>query len=100
MGAGNLHMFVLINGAFGIGTSTAARVPASWCRLTVLSARWLEAVKTLVTIPMAFSNRAYLNEVCSGLAKSRRPVFHFCLTAPIEVVRERIATRGEAEGDP
>jgi predicted kinase len=49
---------------------------------------------------MAFSNSAYLDEVRAGLAKSGRPVLHFCLTAPIEVVRERLSTRGELQGDP
>ena len=126
-------MFVLINGAFGIGKSTVARelrsllpqsvifdpewvglalqrMPGrkvsdfqhltSWRRLTVLGARCLGAVKNPIIIPMAFSNRAYLDEVCSGLAKSRGPVFHFCLTAPIEVVRGRLTARGEPQGDP
>jgi predicted kinase len=126
-------MFILINGAFGIGKSTVARelrsllpqsmifdpewvgfalqrIPgrktsdfqylASWRRATVLGARSLGAVKTPIIIPMAFSNRAYLEEVCCGLAKSRRPVLHFCLTAPIEVIRERLTARGEPQGDP
>ena len=72
----------------------------SWRRLTVLGARCLGTVKTPIIIPMAFSNLAYLNEVCSGLTKSRRPVLHFCLTAPIEVVRERLRARGEPQGEP
>jgi predicted kinase len=126
-------VFVLINGAFGIGKSTAARelrslVPqsvifdpewvglilqripgrripdfqdlASWRRLTVVGARCAEAVRTPVIIPMSFSNLAYLDEVRAGLAKSGRPVLHFCLTAPIEVVRERLTARGEPQGDP
>ena len=130
---GNRHMFLLINGAFGIGKSTVARelrsllpqsvifdpewvglalqrMPGrkvsdfqhltSWRRLTVLGARCLGAVRTPIIIPMAFSNRAYLDEVCSGIAKFHRPVLHFCLTAPIEVVRERLTARGEPQGDP
>jgi hypothetical protein len=35
-----------------------------------------------------------------GIAKFHRPVLHFCLTAPIEVVRERLTARGEPQGDP
>jgi len=127
------RMFVLINGAFGIGKSTVARelralLPksaifdpewvglalqrtpgrkasdfqnlVSWRRLTVLSARCLVAVRNPLIIPMAFSNRTYLDEVLLGLAKSGRPVLHFCLTASIEVVRERLKARGEPLGDP
>lgn len=126
-------MFVLINGAFGVGKSTVARelrslVPgsvifdpewigfalqrlrgrrisdfqdlASWRRLTVRGARCVGAVRTHVIIPMAFSNSDYLEEVRAGLAESGRPVHHFCLVAPIDVVRERLASRGEPLGDP
>jgi predicted kinase len=125
-------MFVLINGAFGIGKSTVARelrslLPgsvifdpewiglalqrtlgskvsdfqdlASWRRMTVLGARCVVAFRCPVIIPMAFSNREYLDEVRLGLAKSGRPVRHFCLTASIEVVRERLKARGEPMGD-
>jgi predicted kinase len=133
MGDDGQNMFVLINGAFGIGKSTVARelrsllprsvifdpewvglalqrMPgskpsdfqdlSSWRRLTVLGARSLIAVKTTIIVPMAFSNHKYLEEVRCGLSKSRRPVLHFCLTAPIEVVRERLNARGEPQGDP
>ncbi len=126
-------MFVLINGAFGIGKSTVARelrsllprsvifdpewvglalqrIPgrrvrdfqdlASWRRLTVAGARCVGAVRTHIIIPMAFSNSAYLDEVLAGLATSGRPVHHFCLTAPLEVVRERLTARGEPQSDP
>jgi len=126
-------MFVLINGAFGIGKSTVARelrsqlpgavifdpewvglalqrLPGrkisdfqslvSWRRMTVLGARCLVRFRCPLIIPMAFSNRAYLDEVRSGLARSGRPVLHFCLTASIDVVRERLKARGEPLGDP
>jgi predicted kinase len=126
-------MFVLINGAFGVGKSTVARelrslmqrsiifdpewvglalqrIPgrrvsdfqdfASWRRLTVAGARCFGAVRGPVIIPMTFSNSAYLAEVRKGLAQSGRPVLHFCLTAPIEVVRERLTGRGEPPGHP
>ena len=125
-------MFVMINGAFGIGKSTVARelralLPGSmifdpewigialqrtafrgvsdfqdlalWRRMTVLGARCVATPGTPVIIPMAFSRLEYLNEIRAGLAKSKRPVFHFCLTAPAEVVRQRLATRGEPAGD-
>lgn len=126
-------MFVLINGAFGIGKSTVARelksllpksvifdpewvgfvlrrIPGrrisdfqdltSWRQLAVMGARCFGAIRTPVIIPMAFSNSGYLDEVRAGLARSRQPVLHFCLTAPVEVVRERLTARGEPLGDP
>ena len=126
-------MFVLINGAFGVGKTSVARelrrrVPgsviydpepigvvlqrvrlrrvsdfqhlAAWRRVTVAAARTLAAVRAPVIIPMTFTEIAYLEEVRAGLARSGRPVLHFCLTAPLEVVRDRLARRGEPHGDP
>jgi chloramphenicol 3-O-phosphotransferase len=126
-------MFVLINGAFGVGKTSVARelrrlVPGSviydpepvgvvlqqvhrrpvsdfqdlalWRRLTVTAARALAAVRSPVIIPMAFSNADYLNEIRAGLAMSGQPVLHFCLTAPLDVLRERLTRRGEPLGEP
>lgn len=126
-------MFILLNGAFGIGKSTVARelqrvLPASaifdperigtvlkrlpgyarsdfqhlaaWRRLAVLGARSFGATRAFVIVPMAFSEVAYLHEVRSGLASSKRSVLHFCLTAPLEVVQARLAMRGEPLHDP
>ena len=126
-------MYVLINGAFGIGKSVVARelrtlLPgsvifdpewpgfvlrrlslrrvsdfqhlSSWRRLTVIGAKGAAAIRTPVIVPMAFSDLAYLNEIRSGLGRSGQPVLHFCLSAPIEVVRGRLTARGEPPGDP
>lgn len=126
-------MFVLINGAFGVGKTAVARelrarlpgsvifdpeligmalqrIPGrrhtdfqdmpSWRRLTVWTARSVSSFKPIVIIPMAFSNAAYLDELRAGLAGSGRPVLHFCLTAPLSVVRARLMARGEPEEDP
>ena len=49
---------------------------------------------------MAFTELAYLEDVRWGLLQSGRPVTHFCLVAPIEVIRERLAARGEPIDDP
>ena len=73
---------------------------AAWRSLTVAGARVVGSVRSPVIIPMAFSESAYLQQVRSGLARSGRPVLHFCLTAPLEVIRERLAARGEALHDP
>lgn len=125
-------MFILVNGAFGIGKTAVAnalkrllvgaaivdpehiglvlqRVPgssksdfqhlAAWRRLTVLWGRTVGYFRPTVIIPMAFSELAYLREVRSGLGATGRPVLHFCLTAPLNVVRERLAARGEPLSD-
>ena len=126
-------MFVLINGAFGVGKTSVARelrplVPGSviydpepvgvvlqrlhrrpvsdfqdlalWRRLTVTAARVLAAVRSPVIIPMTFSNVDYLDEIRVGLSRSGQPVLHFCLTAPLDVIRERLTRRGEPMGEP
>jgi predicted kinase len=126
-------MYVLLNGAFGIGKTTVARelrsrlrgaalfdpewvglilmrLPgydesdfqhlASWRRLSVIGARSFGAVRGIVILPMAFSDIDYLEEVRSGLASTGRPVLHFCLTAPLDVVQSRLAERGEPADDP
>jgi predicted kinase len=126
-------MYILLNGAFGVGKSTVARelqlflpraaifdsewigfvlhrLPggrvsdfqhlAVWRYLTVRGARLVGRFRSPVIIPMTFSELAYLEEVRSGLARSNRPVLHFCLMAPLEVIRERLALRGELSDDP
>lgn len=126
-------MYVLVNGAFGVGKTTVARelrrrLPGSvvfdperlglvlrrlpgydrsdfqhlrtWRRLTVLCGHALGATRRTVIVPMAFSEPAYLAQVRAGLAARGRPVLHFCLTAPLDVVRERLAQRGEPADDP
>lgn len=48
---------------------------------------------------MAFSNLTYLNMLAGTLAGSD-VVHKLCLVAPLEVVRERLRRRAEAEGMP
>ena len=71
-----------------------------WRRLTVLGARTVAAFRSTAIIPMAFSEMAYLDEVRDGLSRTGRPVRHFCLTAPLEVVQQRLTSRGEKVADP
>jgi len=126
-------VFILVNGAFGIGKTTVARrlcallprallfdpewigfvlkrLPgydasdfqhlAAWRRSAMLGARAFGLVAPTVVVPMAFSEPAYLDAVRSGIAASRRPVRHFCLIAPIDVVTARLEDRGEPADDP
>ena len=73
---------------------------AAWRRLSILGARATGVLSSTVIVPMAFSDRSILAEFREGLALSGRPVLHFCLTAPLDVVRSRLAARGESAEDP
>ncbi len=66
----------------------------------MLGARCFGLVRSTVIIPMAFSERGYLEEVRSALASRGQTVMHFCLTAPLEIVQERLRNRGEPVEDP
>lgn len=122
-------VILLLNGAFGIGKTSVARVmvtrlPRSilydpeiigiavqriarlagrnvgdfqdlrlWRRLTITALRIVRLFRPNVIVPMAFSNAEYLQELRAGIAGFERRQFHFCLVAPIEVVRERLQSR-------
>jgi deoxyadenosine/deoxycytidine kinase len=55
--------------------------------------------RTLI-MPMTIWRQDYFSEVMSELAKIDPTIYHYCLTAPEAVIRERIFERGEQhEGD-
>jgi hypothetical protein len=122
-------MIVFVNGAFGIGKSTVARLLVAclpravlydpelpgialqhlarlfgrhvddfqdlrlWRRLTILALRIARWFRPNVIVPMAFSNAAYLQEIRGAVTRFEPHTLHFCLIAPIDVVRERLRTR-------
>ena len=65
-----------------------------WRRLTVLALRLVRALGMNVVVPMAFSNQSHLAEIRSALMRFEPVVLHICLTAPIEIVHERLRSRG------
>lgn len=71
---------------------------AIWRRLTALGARWRHRRAKIVIVPMAFSNLGYFEELADALRLSA-PVVKLCLVAPLDVVRERLATRALSEGE-
>jgi predicted kinase len=121
-------MIILINGSFGVGKTTVAkllvkRIPKSILfdpeiigfvlrrlpRFIPLKGRTFEDFQDItlwtalsldkigfkmVIIPMTFSNLDYLNQIRSALVDNGITVHHFCLTASVEVVRDRLARRG------
>lgn len=122
-------MIVLLNGAFGIGKTSVARVLVArlpravlydpeiagialqrvarmvgrnvpdfqdlrlWRWLTVAALRVVRLFRQNVVVPMAFSDAGYLQEIRTGISRFESRQFHFCLVAPIEVVRQRLGQR-------
>jgi hypothetical protein len=87
-------MYVLLNGSFGVGKSHVARelrrfLPDS----AIADPEWIG----LLLQHGARRHRSDFqhSEIRAGLAETARPVLHFCLVAPLELVRERLARRGE-----
>ncbi len=123
-------MVIFINGSFGIGKTTVARVlrerlphstifdpepigiallkltslrPSArvddfqdlrlWSSVSVRAIGLIRSVRQIVIVPMAFSNVSYLQRFLSYMRSRDSATFHFCLTAPLAVVRERLAAR-------
>lgn len=127
-------MIILINGSFGVGKTTVARLlvnrlPKSmlfdpeiigfvlrrlpgfiplkgrtfddfqdielWRKLTILTAVSLHKIRyQTVIIPMTFSNLNYLNQIRSAFLHNSIVVRHFCLTASVDIVHDRLMKRG------
>lgn len=66
----------------------------AWRTFTILGLRAARALSPTVIVPMAFSDPRYLEEVRRGAARFDDRVHHFCLTAPLTVVQQRLASRG------
>jgi thymidylate kinase len=68
---------------------------ALWRRLTALTALTInKTAKRTIIVPMAFCKLKYLNQIRSELLGGKAAVHHFCLTAPVEVIYERLEKRG------
>jgi chloramphenicol 3-O-phosphotransferase len=64
-----------------------------WRRLTVVALRVLRLFRRIIIVPMAFSNTTYLQEIRTGIHRFEPCEAHFCLVAPIEIIRERQQNR-------
>jgi hypothetical protein len=127
---------ILVNGSFGVGKTTVARLlrqrlPHSvivdpeliglpllmlskawpfgqavadfqdlraWRRASAFTVRMMQRLRGIVIVPMTFSNRFYLGEFQRGIGARGIQTFHFCLTAPHEVVLERLRRREGRRG--
>ena len=72
-----------------------------WRALTVdIANRLHRAYGRTLIMPMTIWKENYFTEVISGLGNFDKEIYHFCLTAPLEAIRERIFQRSEQqEGD-
>lgn len=126
-------MVIFINGSFGIGKTTVARLLVRQLAhgvlfdpepigvvLMGLTRTWrrvddfqdlriwrytaaqligaLSRVRGAVVVPIAFTNVSYLRELVSHARRRDGATFHFCLTAPLSVVRERLRARETPRG--
>jgi hypothetical protein len=65
----------------------------SWRRLSILGIRAARAFRPHVIVPMAISSLSYLREIREGVARFEPRAPHFCLIAPLPIVRERLQRR-------
>ncbi len=65
-----------------IWRETSARLIGLMCRF-----------RGAVVVPMASSNESYLRQFLTDVRQSGNEAFHFCLTAPLPIVRERLRSR-------
>ncbi|MFF2193088.1 NUDIX domain-containing protein [Streptomyces sp. NPDC058157] len=72
----------------------------SWRRLVVdAAAAVLAEVGGVLVVPMTLLRQEYRDEIFGALAARRIPVRHVLLAPAETILRERIARRGEGEGD-
>jgi AAA domain len=65
-----------------------------WRPLVVATAQLLkEAYGRTLVVPMTIWRQDYLDEVMTGLRRIEPELFHFCLTAPKEIIQERLYRR-------
>ncbi len=71
---------------------------ALWRLLTVTTGQHLyRQYERPLIVPMTLVNCSYLAAIRSGF-EAVAPVYHFCLTAPLPVVQQRLLDRGDGPG--
>jgi len=64
-----------------------------WRAASIRSIGLVGRLRRVVVVPMAFSNATYLHQFLNAVRREDGDTFHFCLTAPLAVVRERLISR-------
>jgi predicted kinase len=129
-------MVIFVNGSFGIGKTTVARLLTQrlprgtlfdpepigivlmrlaalrpfgaplddfqdlglWRAASIRLIHLLLGIRGTVVVPMTFSNASYLGQFLASVRQRDRETFHFCLTAPLTTVHERLAAREARRG--
>ena len=124
---------IFINGTFGVGKTTEARLLAQrlprsmiydpellgvvlqrlsrpfkriddfqdlrvWRRSSARLIRFVRRLRDTIIVPMTFSNESYLRELVTDVRAVDAATFHFCLTAPLGVVQQRLQQRDALRG--
>ncbi|NKB72811.1 MAG: AAA family ATPase [Candidatus Latescibacteria bacterium] len=72
---------------------------ALWPSLTVdIAGRLFSTYKRSLIIPMTLAHVPYFKEIKDGLSNLTSELYHFCLTASIEVIHQRLERRGDIKG--
>lgn len=103
-------MIIMINGAFGVGKTTAAEklvraIPDSMLfdpeevgyMLRAILAGTVTIGKHLI-VPMSLYKRSNYGYIRDGFNRLDARTYHFCLLASEAAIYERLRTRGEKEG--
>ncbi len=70
-----------------------------WRYLIARGSRRAHRLASPVIVPMAFTNRDYLETFAAALSATST-VHRFCLIAPLEVIEQRLEARAKKEGKP
>ncbi len=73
---------------------------ALWRRLVVTTAaELLASYRRTLIMPMTIWHLPYFDEVVGGLRRIEPDFHHVCLTAPVEIIQQRLQRRGGIPGD-
>jgi hypothetical protein len=64
-----------------------------WRRTSIGLIGLICRLRGAVVVPMAFSNESYLRQFLTDVRRRDSETFHFCLTAPLPIVRQRLRSR-------
>lgn len=70
----------------------------AWRKWSVRLIRLARRSRDTVVVPMALSNESYLREFLTHVRGFDAATFHFCLTAPLPVVQQRLEQREALRG--
>lgn len=69
-----------------------------WRKSSITLINLICRLRGVVVVPMAFSNESYLRQFLTDVRRRDSETFHFCLTAPLPIVRERLRSREARRG--